>query len=46
MKELIDALIPFVEISAGTSLFLGISSMLIGMLLAAFTGRNDRGRFF
>ena len=46
MAELIDVLVPYVLAAGGVSLFLGISSMLVGMLLGAFTGRNDRGRFF
>ena len=45
MNELILSMVPFVEAAAAVALFLGISSMLIGMLLAAFTGRGDRGRF-
>jgi hypothetical protein len=43
---MIDALIPYVTQVAGVSLFLGVTSMLIGVLLRAFTGRNDGGRFF
>lgn len=46
MTELILSLVPFVEVAGAISLFLGISSMLVGMLIAAFTGRHDRGRFF
>jgi len=45
MNELISVMVPYVGYVAGVSLFLGVSSMLIGMLLGAFTGR-DRGRFF
>jgi len=46
MTELIGVLAEFVKVVAGVSLFLGISSMLVGMLLGAFTGRSERGRFF
>jgi len=46
MAELINALIPFVELGMGVSLFLGICSALTGYLLNAFTGRVERGRFF
>jgi len=44
MADMINALMPFVEMSTGIALFLGIASMLVGLLLSAFTGR-DRGRF-
>ena len=49
MSEIINALVPFVEIGIGVSLFLGISAMVGGWLVNAFTGnfgRGDRGRFF
>jgi len=46
MAEIINAMVPFVELGMGVSLFLGLSSMLTGFLVNAFTGRNDRGRFF
>lgn len=46
MSALVNAILPFVEVATGISLFLGISSLLVGYLLSAFTGRsNDRGRF-
>jgi len=44
MSDLIPVLAEYVGVCAGVSLFLGISSMLIGMLLGAFTGRNGGGR--
>jgi len=46
MAEIINAMVPFVEMVMGISLFLGVSSMLIGFLLGAFTGRNEGRRFF
>jgi hypothetical protein len=44
MADLIGVLGEFVGVCAGVSLFLGISSMLVGMLLGAFTGRGGGGR--
>ena len=46
MSEIINAMVPFVEIGIGVSLFLGLCSMLTGWLVGAFTGGNRRGRFF
>jgi len=46
MAELINAIMPLVEVATGISLFLGIASMCVGYLLGAFTGRGERGRFF
>jgi len=46
MSDLINAMVPFVVATTGVSLFLGLCSMLVGYLLGAVTGRNERGRFF
>jgi len=47
MAALIDAMVPFVTAAGGVALFLGVSSMLIGLMLSAFTGHGERrGRLF
>jgi len=46
MAELIQAMVPFVSMTMGISFFLGVSSMLIGYLMGAVTGRNEGRRFF
>ena len=46
MSDLIAVMIPYVATVAGIAIFIAVTSMLIGWLCAAFTGRNDRGRFF
>ena len=47
ISDLIDALVPYVTAVAGVSLFLSVSSMVIGLMVSAFTGRGERrGRLF